>query len=202
MGSLGTAGGLSAGAKVGIAVASVAVVAAAGGIAFAATGGFGMLSDPPPSDSSAPGASASPDAEEIEASEQPEDAPASSMGKIFADGQSVECHYTVETFFEATATVKSMEVFRVDQMVNGGPAHLIQNEQFTLFWMEGLDEAEKFDTAEFKSSGFEPLYKNFIPAEFDAAMADDPDICIAVPKADDALFELPAGMTTTPGVPR
>lgn len=197
----GAAAGLSSGAKVGIAIASVVVVVGAGGIAFAATNGFGMLggssssSEPAPVESDAGSEGAAP-------SETPEAPPLTGMAAIFADGGSVECHYTVETYFDATATLKSMDVFRVDQPVNGGPSHFIQNEDLTLFWVEGMEEAEKWDTAEFKAADFEPQYRNFDPAEFDAAMADDPDLCVAIPKADDAMFELPAGMGTYPGVPR
>lgn len=169
------------------------VVGAAGGIAFAATDGFGLLATPSPSTSAEP-------TQEIVPGERPEDGvieDAWTMDTAFDNGKSVECHFSYEVY-DGTATLKSRDVFRVDQASQGGLFHIIRSGPTTYLWFDGMTQAEEFDTDVFKGLT-DPLLNAFDPAEFDAALKDDPTTCVEIPAASDDLFTLPEGMTTTPG---
>lgn len=205
MGSVGAAGGLSSAAKVGIAAATVVVVVGVGGIVFAATNGFGMLGNSPSSSASSPvETNAGP--EDIVPGERPEDAivgdgPATSMAEIFDQGQWVECRYTVEGY-DATTTLKSKTLYRISQQTQGGLSHVIHDGRTTFLWIDGMTQAEKFDNDTYELLQEPAFYPTFDPELWDAAMADDPGTCDGIPAADDALFTLPEGMTTTPGTVR
>lgn len=213
MGTLGAAGGLSAGAKAGIAIASVVAVVGAGGIAFAVTGGFGLLDQEPSADdavavasaSAAPAATeAETDDEEIVPGERAEDGDieepsASGMQSVFDKGNSVECHYTYKAY-DATTTMRSMTNFRLDQRAQGGMVHVIRDEPSTLVWVEGMIVAEEWNTDEYDQQSPD-LYPNFNPVDFDVPTVLDPDVCVEIPQASDELFTLPADMSSAPATP-
>lgn len=197
----GAATGLSAKAIAGIVIGSVVVIGAAGGIAFAATDGFGLLSEPPSSSEAgaAPDSSPSP---EIVPGERPEDGiieDALTMDTAFNAGKSVECYFSYEAY-EGTATLKSKDIFRVDQESQGGLFHIIRSDETTYLWFEGMTQAEEFDTSEFLDLR-DPLLNAFDPAAFEAVLVDDPSTCVEIPAASDELFTLPDGMTSSPGRP-
>ncbi len=189
--------GLSSKAIVGIVIGAVVVVGAAGGIAFAATNGFGLLDQPGSSSEIAPTTDIVPG----ERAEDGviEDVAAWSMDAVFDAGKFVECRYTYEGY-DGTATMKSRNLFHIVEDAQGGTVHVIRDEQTSLVWVDGMTQALEFDTDEYESQP-PGSYPTFIPAEFEAAMEVDPTTCVEVPSADNQLFELPAGMTSTPGTP-
>lgn len=66
---------------------------------------------------------------------------ASPMNAAFATGQSVVCTYTHEAY-EATTTLRSMEMFRIDQQTQGGAAHVIRTSEETLTWIPDMDRRD------------------------------------------------------------
>lgn len=183
-------------------VVIVGVVLAAGaGVAYAATDGFGTHAD------SVPAAAPTPTSDTTVVGERREDAatqdPLSSpmdgspMDAAFNDGRSVVCNYTYEAY-DATTTLQSKDVFRIDQQTQGGPAHVIRGQERTYVWAEGMTEAMEFNTGAYDGlpAG---KYPSFDPAEFDTTDLFADGTCDAVTPADESLFTLPTGMTSTPG---
>lgn len=199
----------------GIVAASVVTVLGVGGIAFAATGGFGMLDKEPSSNESVASAAAQTDStatepadpapaevEEVVPGEEAEDgnvedSNTSGMDTAFENGKSVECTYTYEAY-DAKTTMRSREIFRIDQQAQGGLVHVIRGEQSTLLWVDGMTHAEEFDTDVYENQA-PGRYPTFDPADFDAATALDPDVCVEIPAVGDEMFTLPADMDSVPG---
>lgn len=197
MGVTGAVAGLSAKAIAGIIIGSVVVVGAVGGIAFAATDGFGLLSESPASSEAAPTPTRT-----IIPGERKEDGvieEAWSMDAAFSAGKSVECRYSYEGY-DGTATLRSKVNFRIDQQMQGGMVHVIRDPNASLVWVEGMTGAMEFDTSAYESA--EPgKYPNFSPAQFEAALLDDHTTCVEIPAAGDEFFTLPTGMTAAPATP-
>lgn len=177
-----------------IAIGGVILVAGAGA-AFALTDGFGRNAEPTSAAAPTPTSSAT------VVGERPEDAatqdPVSSpMGAAFSDGKSVICSYTHEAY-DATTILQSKDVYRIDQQTQGGPAHVIRGPERTYVWAAGMTEAMEFDIDVYEGlpTG---KYPSFDPAEFDTADLFNDGTCEAVPAADEALFTLPADMTSAP----
>lgn len=124
---------------------------------------------------------------------------ASPMNAAFATGQSVVCTYTHEAY-EATTTLRSMEVFRIDQQTQGGAAHVIRTSEETLTWIDGMTEAMLFDTEAYEqdTSG---RYAMFDPSEFNNEALFTDGTCRAEPAVEDEIFELPADMSSAPAQP-
>lgn len=179
-----------------VAIAGVVLTACAGA-AYVATDGFGRNADPMPA-----AAASEPSSAATVVGERPEDAAtqepsSSSMDAAFAAGESVVCTYTHEAY-DATTTLKSREDFRIDQQTQGGPAHVVRGQERTYVWIDGMSEAMEFDTGTFEglSAG---TYPAFDPDEFDREDLFADGTCKAVGPADESLFTLPNGMTSTPG---
>lgn len=180
-------------ATVSLIVAGMVLVGAAVAVAYVATDGFGQNAEPtaapaPDHVSDAPSASAG------------EDEPAASpMEAAFAAGQAVVCSYTHEGY-DATTTLRSMDVFRIDQQTQGGLAHVIRGPEHAVVWIDGMTEAMEFDTGAYEQATSD-LYPNFDPSEFDVDALFTDGTCRPGPAAEDAVFELPTDMTSAPATP-
>lgn len=121
------------------------------------------------------------------------------MEAAFAAEQSVVCTYTHEAY-EATTTLRSMEVFRIDQHTQGGLAHVIRTSEETLTWIDGMTEAMVFDTEAYEqdASGRYPM---FDPSDFNDQAFFADGTCQAGPATENDIFELPANMTSAPAQP-
>lgn len=124
---------------------------------------------------------------------------ASPMDTAFAAGQSVVCTYTHEAY-DATVTLRSKDVFRIDQQTQGGLAHVIRGPEHALVWIDGMVDAMEFETDAYEqeTSG---LYPNFDPSEFDIDALFTDGTCQPDSAADDTVFELPVDMTSAPATP-
>ncbi len=111
----------------------------------------------------------------------------------------VVCTYTHRSY-DATTTLQSKAVFRIDQQTQGGLAHVIRGPERTLVWIEGMTEAMEFDTDAYEHSNPE-LYPRFDPAEFDLDTLFADGTCRPDSAAEDAVFELPDDMTSAPATP-
>lgn len=180
-------------ATVSLIVAGMVLVGAAVAVAYVATDGFGQNAEPtaspaPDQVSDAPSATAR------------EEAPAASpMKAAFAAGQSVVCSYTHEGY-DATTTLRSKDVFRIDQQTQGGLAHVIRGPEHTAVWIDGMTEAMEFDTDAYERAT-PGRYPRFDPSEFDLAALFADGTCQPVSAAEDAVFELPTDMTSAPAAP-
>lgn len=121
------------------------------------------------------------------------------MAAAFAAGQSVVCTYTHEAY-DATTTLRSMEVFRIDQQTQGGLAHVIRTAQETQTWIDGMTEAMLFDTEAYEQDA-SGRYAIFDPSEFNHEALFTDGTCHVEPAAGDEIFELPAGMSSAPAHP-
>lgn len=140
--------------------------------------------------------------QDAEGSTQPADeqeSAATPMEAAFAAGRSVVCTYTYEAY-DATTTLRSKEMFRIDQHTQGGLAHVVRGPEDTLIWIDGMVEAMVFDTEAYEQDAT-GQYPTFEPRDFDDETLFADGTCQAQAAAEDALFELPSDMTAAPAQP-
>jgi len=185
-----------AGSERGVATLSLIIggavlVGAAVTVAYVATDGFGQ--------NAGPGSASVQTQDAPTPSAGDRDPAASPMDAAFAAGQSVVCTYTHEAY-DATTTLRSKDTFRLDQQTQGGPAHVIRGPEHAVVWIDGMTTAMEFDTDAYEQST-PGRYPTFDPSEFDVDTLFADGTCQPVPAVDEAVFELPADMTSTPTVP-
>lgn len=168
-------------------IVAVVALAVGAGVAYAVTDGFGRNSG-----SESTGASSAPTATDDTAEPDYGDSP---MEAVFAAGVDVVCTYTYEAY-DATTTLQSKEVYRIDQSAQGGMSHVIRGPERTYVWVAGMSEAMEFSTADYEAVTTGE-YPTFDPAEFDTDELFNDGTCRAG-EAGEGAFELPAGMTSTP----
>ena len=169
------------------------ILTAAVAVAYVATDGFGRNSEP--TVAPVPDGSSS-------TSTQPEgesDSVASPMQAAFAEGKSVVCVYAHESY-DSTATLRSMDVFRIDQQTQGGLAHVIREPDNSLVWIDGMTEAMRFKTAIYEQDA-SGQYPTFNPVEFDTEALFADGTCQVEAASEDQIFELPTDVESVPAQP-
>jgi hypothetical protein len=116
------------------------------------------------------------------------------MEGAFSAGKWVVCTYTSEAY-DATTTLQSKSVYRIDQQTQGGPAHVISADSSTFVWIEGMTEALELETATYQADS-DGQYPIFDSADFDTVALFDDGTCTAAPAGDESLFDLPDGLAS------
>lgn len=181
-------------AAVSLIVGGIVLLGAVVAVAYVTTDGFGRTTEPVvavPKHDEGPDAPV-PSTDGAHAADSP-------MDTAFAARQSVVCTYTHEAY-DATATLLSKDVFRIDQQTQGGQAHVIRRPGHTLVWMDGMVEAMEFDTSTYERDPSH-AYPTFNPSDFDLDSLFTDGTCQHDSAAADAVFELPADMTSAPATP-
>ncbi|WP_061961256.1 hypothetical protein [Demequina flava] len=209
-------------------VGIVLLVGAAATVVYVATDGFGgdgAAAASPTAEAATPMETAEPSSEAIVAPTEPsktpikttqapvpdqdsgtpalamdDDEPAlSPMEAAFADGDAVVCTYTHKAY-DATTTLRSKDVFRIEQQAQGGLAHVIRGPDRTLVWVAGMTEAMEFDTDAYEEAA-PARYPGFEPADFDDEALFAEGTCQRDAPVDDSLFELPADLPSAAATP-